>query len=216
MKVFLIITLVLTSISLFFNISNSISIIKSIKDIAYLSDIILGLLYQISLIIYLLFIMLSKDKNLNKINLIFLVVLVICSIFTFMPKIISTIRGVFDTFWLLFHDFKSSIIIFIQLVNTFLSFVLRLCLIITSYGIVKKKKMPYKSIMIVSLVFNLIIFVTNIVLLFVYKKYYITLQLENLLHLLLSILQPCCFTIFMYLYAININEIDKNKVLKNS
>lgn len=228
-KVLAIITMILSSISMCFNIYSS-NISDSQKTLS-IFVIVWKCLPTIFLISYLAVIVFVKRKNMKVINYLFLTQLLFFTGLSVIGNIYNTIRqfGItMDSIKNIENAISSgtnigysaigsielstykSTILFINvfgIISLLLVTINSLCQITTTYGIALKKKLPYKKIMIVAITTIIILVLATLSLLFVpYSSY-------NLLNAFMSIISTIgglSFILFMYQYGNSINERSKN------
>lgn len=174
-------------------------IVSSLFDL-----LIYGGLYTI---IYLLIILKKKEKNMKILNIILFVNLVIATII-YIVRQINYINDIYSISLSITSGAKFQI--WYGLISNVLFRILEIIII---YGILKKKKMPYKIFMIILIVLsfaNIKPFITSV---YSYLKYstYITyspilLILFNLLAMIIGIINSISFILFIYLYGKSINE----------
>lgn len=202
------ISLVLTCVTMIFNVCNVIITgNRAHLDItANLLNAIRTALPSIFLIIYLAIILFVKRKDMNKINFLFFVQLVVIGIISLVGNIVN-ITTIFKTLNTLASDSELRNIItttaYLAVITSILSLISSICSSITSYGIAKRKKIPYKQIMVVSLCVIAMSIILNLYIFVSYKN------MLNFLNSILSCISGCSFTLFMYQYGISISERSK-------
>lgn len=202
------ISLVLTCVTMIFNVYNVIinGSHAHLDSIANLLNAIRTALPSIFLIIYLAIILFVKRKDMNKVNFLFFVQLVVIGIISLVGNIGINVTN-FKNLSTLAYDseFKSIITTttYLAVIISILVLISSVCSSITSYGIAKRKKIPYKQIMIVSLCVIAMSIILNLYMLVTYKN------MLNFLNSILSCISGCSFTLFMYQYGISISERSK-------
>lgn len=224
-KVLAIITMVLSFIGMCFNIY-TFNISNSQKALS-IFVIVWNCLPTIFLISYLAVIVFVKRKNMKVINYLFLIQLlfftslsIIGNIYNNIKQFSSTIDSIknientisngtniaYSTLGTIELSTYKYTIIFVNVFSIIflLLFIINsLCEIMTTYGITLKKKLPYKKIMVISIITNIISILITLSLLFVpYSGY----SLLNAFMTIISTIGGLSFILFMYQYGNSINE----------
>ncbi len=221
-KVLAIITMVLSFIGMCFNIY-----VSSSQKTVSIFVIIWNCLPTIFLISYLAIIVFVKRKNMKVINYLFLIQLLFFTSLSIVGNIYNNIKQ-FNTTIESIKNIENIIssgtnitdstlgtielstykhtIIFVNvfsIIYLLLFIINSLCKIMTTYGITLKKKLPYKNIMVISIITTIISVLITLSLLFVpYSSY----SLLNAFMTIISTIGGLSFILFMYQYGNSINE----------
>ncbi|MBR1376750.1 MAG: hypothetical protein IJ565_02945 [Bacilli bacterium] len=195
--------------------------ISTISNIVFVSDMpnsikttrtlttIVGFFTNVNLyiIIYLLIILKKKEKNMRTLNLILFIWLIV-SLIIYIVGQVNYINQI--------HSISISVSslgkfqMWFNLISNALFMVLEIIMV---YGILNKKKMPYKFLMILLIILTLISLIPFVISSYSYLKYneYITynpyvLITFNFLGTINGIIKSCSFVLFLYLYGKSINE----------
>lgn len=227
-KVLAIITMILCFISMCFSIYNS-NIIDNQKALSIFA-ILWRCLPTIFLISYLVVIVFVKRKNMKIINYVFLIQLVFFTGLSIIGNTYNIIRQVSITSDSIknienainsgtnivystngsmeLSTYKHTMLFMnvFSIVSLLLSTIHSLCMITTTYGIAFKKKLPYKKIMIISIIATIVLLLVTLSLLIIPNIGY------NLLNAFVSVISTIgglSYILFMYQYGNSINERSK-------
>lgn len=153
------------------------------------------------IIIYLLVILKKKEKNMRTLNLILLICLVITSLLSIVSQVfyINQMYSI-PSSMVSISKFK----MWFDLINVILFTFLEIVMV---YGILNKRKMPYKYLMIVLVFLTFISLVYSFINLgsYIHNKY-IVIILVNMINKIIGVIKSCSFILFLYLYGKSINE----------
>lgn len=150
------------------------------------------------IIIYLLIILSKKQKNIKLLNTILFINLIIAIIkqilyTTNTYSIVTSIENI-PKFQMLFNS-----------ISNIIFFILETIIV---YGILRKKKMPYKVFMIILVSLTFVGLINTIISIFSYSDMLISSL--SLLSTIMGVIKSCSFVLFIYLYGKSINERGKN------
>ena len=198
-------TIITTTISLILSvILNIINIPLYLRLSQAIGTIVNFIIYgNLYIIIYLLIILIKKQKNIKRLNTILLISLIVAIIYQVFYEVyymkntygfLSAKISNYDNFMLFFNFISSLLFLTLE--------------IIMVYGILTKKKLPYRIFTIILITLSLIGFISSTYSIFSYSS--LLLSSLNLLSAIIGTIKSCSFVLFIYLYGKSIIERSKN------
>lgn len=191
-------TVIGVTLSIILSVINMPLYLRVSQIIGVIGNFILG--GGLYIIIYLFIILRKKQKNIKLLNTILFINFIIATLFYLIRQILY-IKNIYNIATII--DIDSIVIfrMFFDLISNTIFLILETLIV---YGILTKKKLPYKvfTIILVTLIFAG--FIPTVISIFLYNS--LVLNLFNLLSFIVATIKSCSFVIFIYLYGKSISE----------